>query len=685
MGRFKKIIFVVTAFYIVTFSLFLFTFASLYDAPSPSRTFLDRRGKVIGTLNPAFSGMQRWVSLSDIPQTILEKTVSKEDRLFYWHRGVNPWALLKALGANLFRAGGPRRGGSTITQQLAKNLIQDKNCRKGDCRPLARTWTQKIREMTLALGLELKHSKSWILERYLNTVYYGNRCYGIGAASRFYFGKDPNSLELDDGEIDILISLPQAPERRSKRLISSLKMSRPSIGRHFMESFSKEGSVANVVRTTLDLETQTKTELGLQDALRDRAEKDPKLTAAAVVIDVRSGDVLAMVGSRDYFDETIDGQVNGAMALRQPGSTLKPFTYFAAFTQGFSPESRIQDQPTSFHVPALTEESASYMPQNFDRRFHGMVTIREALANSYNVPAVVTLNDIGLSYYHETLRRFGLTSLNRSPTYYGLAITLGSAEVSLMELTNAYAALARGGRFLPYRMRPEVPVTSPLPVHPQAMKAALLTTSILTDAEARRKSFGFNDDLAVEGFDVAVKTGTSYDHRDNWTVGYTPSYAVGVWVGHADGTPLELTTGATGAAPVWHKIMEALLRGTFPERFPRPQPSLEASSLKPELVAEDSRSWKVVSPLPYARYREHAYLPTDHQGLKLEAKARNPRERLSWYLDGVLLETTTSRHELFAAPTLGRHVLTVVSDSHEKETIPFFVLEDFKGDAPGDL
>ncbi|QQR80422.1 MAG: hypothetical protein IPJ69_14145 [Deltaproteobacteria bacterium] len=443
-------------------------------------------------------------------------------------------------------------------------------------------------------------------------------------------------------------------------------------GRHFIEFVSQEKHLASRVQTTLDLELEKKTEQALQDALKSRIEKDPKLTAAAVVIDVKSGDVLAMVGSRDYRNEEIQGQVNGATALRQPGSTLKPFTYFAAFTQGYSPNSLIQDQPTSFHIPTNSEENDSYMPQNFDRRFHGAVTIREALANSYNVPAVVTLNDIGLSYYHEMLRRFGFSSITQAPTYYGLSITLGSAEVSLLELTNAYAALARGGKFLPYQTQNTHLSTLSVPIHAQAQKAALLTTSILTDSEARRKAFGYNEDLIVEGHEVAVKTGTSYDHRDNWTVGYTPSYAVGVWVGHADGTPLDLTTGASGAGPVWHKIMEALLEKSFPENFPHLE-TIKTVFQKPEV--DLNKAWKVLSPLPYARYREHGYLPTEHQALKLEAKAWEKDIQLSWYLDGVLLDTTQNNHQIFIQPLLGKHVLTV-SDQKQKEVIPFFVSGD---------
>jgi membrane carboxypeptidase/penicillin-binding protein PbpC len=677
----------------------LLLYTGRYDAPPATRTFLDRNGQVIGSLNPAYGGLQDWTPLDRIPPEAVERTIRAEDRWFYRHRGINPFSIAGAIFDNLAH-GRIVRGGSTITQQLAKNLIQERACAgeytpKGafheirpHCGPTPRTFVNKIRESVLALGLEMKHGKAWILERYLNTVYYGRRSYGIAAAARSYFGKA--LTELNSQEIAFLVERPKAPNRSpSPGLRPPSPLSRgegrgEGVARHFLEFVAQNHpNSANIVQTTLDLDLQTKLEQATDRLLASRASQDPKLTAAAVVIDVRTGGLLAMVGSRDYLDETIDGQVNAAVALRQPGSTLKPFTYFAAFAKGYGPDSIVPDVPLSFQAPGV-EESESYAPQNFDRRFHGDLTIREALANSYNVPAVVTLNRIGLSYYHEILRRFGFTTLTRPPMHYGLAVTLGSGEVTLLELTNAYAALARGGRFLPYRAIPNGANTrfAPTPVLPSASDHAAEVTSILMDPDARLKAFGFNEAMTVEGHEVAVKTGTSYDHRDNWTVGYTPSYAVGVWVGHADGSPMlgpdgaTPTTGATGAAPLWHAAMESVLRGKVPERFARIPEKRErlvgARDLAP-LQPEPHKPWRIVSPLPNATFRLHAYLPADHQKIAAEAGAP-PDRTLRWFLNGRFLAESRGGSKVWIAPEPGKHQLKVKSEDGHEEEIAFKIV-----------
>ncbi len=664
--------------------LALLLYTGLYDAPPRTRTFLDRNGKVIGTLNPAYGGLQDWTPLDRIPPEAVERTIRAEDRWFYWHRGINPFSIAKALVDNLAR-GRVVRGGSTITQQLAKNLMT----------PAPRTFANKFRESLLALGLEMKHGKAWILERYLNTVYYGRRSYGIAAAAQAYFGKD--LLGLTSQEIGFLVAKPKAPNRTSPLAPLLIKeRGGGEVARHFLEYVAQNRpNAANVLQTTLDLDLQTNLEQATARLLAGRAFQDPKLTAAAVVIDVKTGDLLAMVGSRDYLDENIDGQVNAAVALRQPGSTLKPFTYFAAFAKGFGPDSIVPDQPLSFQAAGV-EESESYAPQNFDRRFHGNMTIREALANSYNVPAVVTLNQIGLSYYHEILRRFGFTTLKRPPMHYGLAVTLGSGEVTLLELTNAYAALARGGRYLPYtsvRATPERANTRFAPtssVLPNAFEYAADVTSILTDPDARLKAFGFNESMTIEGHDVAVKTGTSYDHRDNWTVGYTPSYAVGVWVGHADGSPMlgpdgsmstsgstaGPTTGATGAAPLWHAAMENVLRDKAPEKFAvvRDNPRRGQRSAVPT-IAEPRKPWRIVNPLPNATFRLHAYLPAVHQKIAAEAGAAQD-QNLRWFLNDRFLGASQGDSTVWIVPEPGKHKLTVKSQDGSQEEIAFRVVSE---------
>ena len=652
--------------FFILLSLYLYT--GRYDRPLDTKTFLDRNGRVIGTLDPAYQGIQFWTPIREIPKEILEKTIQTEDRFFYWHRGINPFAILKAALENLSK-GRVVRGGSTITQQLAKNLIGAP----------PRTLFNKFREAILAISIEIKHSKSWTLERYLNTIYYGRRSYGVAAASKIHFGK--NLSELSSQEIDFLTSLPKRPNRAPSP--ESISGEGRGEGRHFLEWVSTQiGNKGPVVQTTLDLDLQRKIEEAVQQILALRLENDPLLTTAVVVIDVRSGDLLAMTGSRDYFNDEIDGQVNAAIAPRQPGSTLKPFTYFAAFAKGFGPNSIVPDEPTSFQAVGV-EEAESYAPQNFDRRFHGRMTIREALANSYNIPAVVTLNEIGLSYYHDLLKKFGFTTLNRPPPHYGLAVTLGSGEVTLLELTNAYAALARRGSFLPYRFMGVGAVREPplQPVTVNAHQFAADVTSILSDPNARLKAFGFNASMTIEEHEVAVKTGTSYDHRDNWTVGYTPSYAVGVWVGHADGSPMEFSTGATGAAPIWHAVMENLLRGRSPERFPFSNDKIQITRRDDRLVAPATapliKNLRVLSPVPNTTYRIHSYLPREHQKILAEVNAGVQNfAPLRWYLDGrYLASTQDDPHRVWVLPEPGRHTLLVVSDKGERQEIPFKVID----------
>lgn len=647
--------------FFVLFSLYLY--AGRYDDPPQTKTFLDRNGRVIGTLDPAYHGIQYWTPIKEVPKEIIEKTIQTEDRFFYRHRGINPFAILKAALENLSK-GRVVRGGSTITQQLAKNLIGAP----------PRTFFNKFREGLLALGLEIKHSKSWILERYLNTIYYGSRSYGVAAASKIHFGK--NLSELSSQETDFLTSLPKRPNRAPSP--ESISGEGRGEGRHFLEWVSTQiGNEGPVLQTTLDLGLQKKIEEAVGQTLAPKLDSDPLLTAAVVVIDVRSGEILAMTGSRDYFNNEIDGQVNAAVALRQPGSTLKPFTYFASFSKGFGPDSIVPDEPTSFQAAGV-EEAESYAPQNFDRRYHGRLTIREALANSYNIPAVVTLNEIGLSYYHDLLKKFGFTTLNRPPPHYGLAVTLGSGEVTLLELTNAYAALARGGMYLPYQFvnvgAVRKPPLQPIPVISNATQFAAEVTSILSDSNARLKAFGFNDSMTIEGHEVAVKTGTSYDHRDNWTIGYTPSYAVGVWVGHADGSPMEFSTGATGAAPIWHAVMENLLRGRTVEQFPFIETARRG--VPPYApTAVQTQNWKIVSPVPNTTYRIHSYLPREHQKILAEVGAQN-FVPLRWYLDGrYLTSTRDNQHQVWILPEPGRHTLLIVSDKGEREEIPFKIID----------
>lgn len=657
----------------------LFLFTHRYDRPISIASFADRHGRPIGSVNAAYNGIQFFTPLKDIPPSLIQKTLVQEDRFFYWHLGLNPVSLAKALIANV-QAGRVVRGGSTITQQVARNLLQEKG---GGFR--ARNWLHKIEETALAVGLEIFHTKDWILERYLNSAYYGRRTYGITAAAGVHFGK--TLATLTGSEEDLLVQLPRAPNRLAKQLKSDLSDSDLSdlsdqsdrskpLARHYLEFLTQAGKTG-LTQTTLDLDLQRTLETALPQLLQEKTTDDPALNMAAVVIEVASGDVLAMVGSRDYFDESVQGAFNHALALRQPGSALKPFTYFAAFERGFGPDTQVADLPVSY-----VSGEEGYAPQNFDRRFRGLVSVREALAGSLNVPAVVTLNEIGLSFYSDLLKRFGFTSFHHSPEHYGLSLTLGSGEVSLLELTNAYAALARGGKWMPYRLETTTPPGKADDVSAQARKSAGLITAILSDAQARLREFGNNENLKVEGHTVAVKTGTSYNHRDNWAVGYSPRYAVGLWVGHSDNTPMDTAaTGATMAAPLWHAAMEHLLRGRAPETFaflekktgleptPSRRPRIESESVK--------KSWHVTEPLPGSHYRMLAYLPREHQQIPASAVFNTSKPvTLEWFLDDSFIgETREAKTRLWLSPTPGPHELRVKDVQGYETQIPFQITE----------
>lgn len=632
-----------------------------FESKPTVRSFVDRNGEWIGSASATAGGLQIWKPLSQIPTSVIDETLLAEDRYFFSHFGINPPSLAKAALENLTDGG--KRGGSTITQQLAKQFIQEKSQKR---RP--NTLTAKLQEALVAYGLEMRHSKEWILERYLNSIYYGRRCYGISAAALNFFGKDLDRLTAE--EIRFLTRLPRRPAAAPE---AQSAFQRPLTGRHYFEYITRFSKKGPIVETTLNRRLQETLEEALPRIVAGRLQDDPKLNLAAVVIDVKTGDLLAMVGSRDYTNDIIDGQVNAAIAERQPGSALKPFTYFLALARGFSPESPVPDEPLSFFDTDAPETEA-YIPQNFDRRFRGDVSLAEALANSYNVGAVATLNALGLSDYHELLRRFGFTSLNRPPLHYGLAVTLGAGEVSLLELTNAYAALARGGKFLPVRFFKNQPVPKPEEVLTDASNAAAEITAILSDSDLRLKTFGANENMQIEDRRVAVKTGTSYENRDNWTVGYTSNLAVGVWVGHSDGTPLD-TTGATGAAPVWHAAVEQLVRKETKTATVVSRRSEKAAAIKP---VSEKKPWKIISPLANARYRLREYLPPENQSLLAMAQfdKEKQNQKITWYLNGSVLQTTDAAHPKFwIQPQTGSHVLEAHSEDGTMERVPFRVME----------
>jgi len=568
---------------------------------APSSLILDHQGRLLYEIVDPHTGMHRPTPLDEIPLALRQAVIATEDATFYQNPGVNLRGVLRALWLNL-RSGEVVSGGSTITQQLARNLLLEPEAR------LDRSLWRKAREAVMAHHLTRSLSKDEILELYLNETYFGNMAYGVEAAARAYFGKPVAQLDL--AECALIAGLPQAPSRynpltdlhaakaRQKVVLQLMAkagyitveeaerahreplhlgstafsieaphfsmLARQRLADLVGEEAIRQGGLR--VHTTLDLplqreaEAQVRRQLARLNEANAQKQSSNAHNAAALVLNPKNGDVLTLVGSPDYFDATIDGAVNAALALRQPGSALKPLTYAAAFEQGYAPATVLADVRTAF----ATREGEPYVPVNYDRRFHGPVSLRQALASSYNVVAVKLLDQIGIERLPEMARRLGITSLVDEDRH-GLAMTLGGVEVSLWELARAYAILANGGVWVEPRLILAVEdaqghtlyQASGVPTR-QALDARLayLVTDVLADPDARRPGFGVGSALDLP-FRAAVKTGTTGEWRDNWTVGYSSERVVGVWVGNADNTPMVNVSGVSGAAPIWNALMRS--------------------------------------------------------------------------------------------------------------------------------
>jgi penicillin-binding protein 1C len=582
----------------------------LSPVPVVSLEIRDRNGTLLREVLSDEGGRCRWVGFDDVSAHVIKATIAAEDKSFPFHSGLNVLAVIRAAGQNLGR-GRVVSGASTISQQLARNIW-----------PGPRTLFSKLREAWLALRLERMLSKEEILVEYLNRIFYGNQAYGVEAASRLYFGKPSSELSL--AESAFLAGLPRSPfllnpyrsaegweaaksrqrailERMLKLGFSSKEETARALGQelhlipaeaafrapHFCDWVlgrvpPERRRELSLIQTTLDYALQVKIEAMLRRYL-DSLSDCGITNGALVVLDNATDEVLALVGSKDFFDEARAGQVNGALSRRQPGSTLKPFTYGLALEKGLTAASIVEDMPSAFPTDA-----GAYVPQNYDRRYHGPMSLRVALACSYNVPAVSLLERIGPDLLYRRLKTLGFESLDESPGYYGVGLTLGNGEVTLLELVRAYAALARQGVYRPERIVLQlVPKTkkSSAPASETAggellseglsrrvfsRQVAYIITDILADRDARIPSFGYVTPLSFP-FPVAAKTGTSKDFRDNWTVGFTRRYTIGVWVGNFDGKPMHHVSGITGCGPLFRDIMLLLYQKKEGDRFEEPE------------------------------------------------------------------------------------------------------------------
>jgi len=624
-----------------------------------STRIYDRTGALLYEVADPEHGRRTSIPLDQISPHLINATLATEDPNFFEHPGVDPVGIARAVYYALKEGSLSGPGGSTITQQLVKLAFFSSE----------RTAARKIKEAILAAEITRRYSKETILQIYLNEIYYGNLAYGIEAAAQTYFGKPARDLTLP--EAALLAGLPQAPayydpytnlwladgvtpgptkerQRTVLRLMAQYGYVTPSEAEaawqapltlkplqqtyalkapHFV--FHVRGEVERTlgpeflarggleIHTTLDPRLQAIAEEEVATRVVQLADQDAT-NGALVAVRPATGEVLAMVGSADFHNAAIAGQINMATAPRQPGSAIKPLTYLAAFELDPPPiddDTRPSDalsalEPAGYWTPATaildirTEfpdgANPPYVPSNYDGKEHGIVSVRAALANSYNIPAVKALQHIGLDRLREMAARLGITTLTRPD--YGLSLTLGGGEVTLLEMTGAYATLANGGVRAPLTSiaciitadgvqiwRSAGAETVPAcdeaaarggvallvgPAAPQPVvdpQFVFLITSILSDLEARRPAFGRSAELlSLPDRPAAAKTGTTNDYRDAWTLGYTPNLAVGVWVGNADYRPMRELAGALGAGPIWHNVMQRALEGTPPQPFVEP-------------------------------------------------------------------------------------------------------------------
>lgn len=563
-------------------------------SPEVSTKILDRNGNLLYKI---YKDKNRTIiPLTQIPESVRLATLAAEDAEFYSHPGFSIKGIFRALIGNI--RNGSTQGGSTITQQLVKNTLLTPE----------KTLVRKIREIILSVEIETMYTKDQIFEMYLNEVSYGGTAYGIEEASESYFGKSVDKLDL--AEAAILAGLPKSPTtfspfgsnpelafQRQREVLHLMVINKyitedqannaASEKLHFISNKTeiKAPHFVMYIRQLLvnkygedlvekgGLEVTTSLDLSIQETAENIVKTEVnKLTplhvgnGAALVVNPTTGEIIAMVGSKDYFDLDNDGNVNVLTSLRQPGSSIKVVNYAYALSNGFTPASIIDDSPITFYTPG----SKPYIPVNYDGKFIGSVNLRSALAQSRNIPAVKILATYGVDKMIEEGQKMGISTWNDS-SQYGLSLTLGGGAVMAMDLSKVYATLANSGNTPDLMPILEVKnykgqileKNSPKVTQTIDPRIAFMLTDILKDNNARAPEFGYNSYLVIKNHpEVAVKTGTSNDLRDNWTVGYNQDFLVLTWVGNNDNSPMShVASGVTGASPIWNKIMSSILNG----------------------------------------------------------------------------------------------------------------------------
>jgi penicillin-binding protein 1C len=637
---------------LLAFSTLLFAAAGgfwwlVHDLPSidsipehlilPSLRITDRSGRLLYEALPEQGGRQTFVPLKEIPLILQQATIAVEDGNFYQHPGVDVLGILRAFWINL-HGGETLAGGSTITQQVARNLLLE------DQERYQQTLHRKLREAYLAWQLTRQLSKERVLELYLNYTYYGGMAYGVEAAAQTFFGKPVTELDL--AECAIIAGLPQAPAVYNPYSDEEAAHGRQEV---VLESMVREGYINSeqavlstreplvltenpypmeaphfvlqvlnqldhlvspadhripeglVVRTTLNLDWQHLAEVAIRSQIVSLQNTPDGLghnlnSAALVALDPHNGEILTMVGSPDYYDERNAGAINMTLSPRQPGSALKPIIYSLALSpdqpQSWTAATSLLDVHTTF----VTRDGKAYVPENYDQQEHGPVLLREALGSSLNIPAVITLDHVGLPAFFKYAASLGIDTFS-NPEDYDLSLALGGGEVRLLDLTAAYGSFANGGiKVLPNYILDIHDGAGNIIYTATAMPGervvdehiAWLISDILSDDNARLMGFGRNSVLQIDR-PAAVKTGTTSNFHDNWTVGYTPDLVVGVWAGNTTYEPMHNVSGVSGAAPIWHDFIRSALRNQPVVEFTRPGGlvQVEVCALSGALPTED--------------------------------------------------------------------------------------------------
>lgn len=597
---------------------------------SQSTKIYDRTGQVL-LYDYNRDARREVVKLSDISPAMINAAIAIEDSSFFNHGGIRITSIVRAMLADVL-GGSLAQGGSTITQQVVKNTLLTNE----------KSVTRKLHEWVLAIKLEEVYTKEQILETYLNNIPLGGTLYGVEAAAETYFGTTAHDLtvaqsaylaamiqrpsyysptgahraELEDRKNIVLarmrdlgfISTDAYTHAKEENVSFASGSQNAIVAPHFVfyilnQLEQQYGTTALAsglkVVTTLDVDLQTKAEDTVARYAAENEKKFKASNASLVALDPQTGQILAMVGSRNFFDTAIDGQYNAALALRQPGSTMKPFVYSLALDKGFTRDTVVFDVPTQFSTVCQPRDvqnntSPCYAPDNYDGKFRGPMTFETALAQSINIPAIKVLYMVGIQNAINRAKSFGLTSLG-DPNQYGLTLVLGGGEVRLLDLVSAYSAFANDG----VRNEPSgiLEVTdahgavlasfAQSPSRVVSENTARDISGMLSDAQARLPEYPLNSPLSYPGYDVAVKTGTTNDTRDAWVVGYSPSIAVGVWAGNNDNTPMVKSIAGFIAAPMWHEVLAYALAKYPKTYFTEPTPI--SSSVPPLLQG----NWRI--------------------------------------------------------------------------------------------